>query len=43
MKNHNCGTCLVRIEFIDILKNVENIVMKNADSIFKSTLPLAQS
>ena len=45
MKNQNCGTWLVRFKFIDkfqILKHVESIVMKYADSLLKSILQVAR-
>ena len=36
MENQNWGTWLVSIKFIDILKYVGGIVMKNANSILES-------
>ena len=36
MENQNWGTWLVSIKFIDILKYVGGIVMKNANSVLES-------
>lgn len=43
MKKQNCEDWLVRITFMETLKHVGSIVIKNADSILERILQMARS